>query len=254
MTQGNKDQRSLGTLDRSIEVIKAIRDLKGASVTELADYLDYPISTVHSHVSTLQNHALVVNRDGEYHLGVRFISFGEYVRRSNPLYQHGRQIINRLAEETGDLAMCGVEQNGIVTLLHIQSGEKAIDNNSEVGMGTLAHLSAIGKAILAFHPEERVEQIIAKWGLPKVTENSITDYQELMSELEDIREKGVATGDEELFIGMKDIAAPIIVDDTVIGAIGISGPSKRLSEERVQEDLTDRLLSEANTIEIQIAY
>jgi len=254
MPQENTDQRSLSTLDRSIEVIKAIRDLNGAGVTELAEHLDYPISTVHSHVSTLQKHALVVNRDGEYHLGVRFISFGEYVRRSNPLYQHGRKVVNRLAEETGDLATCGAEQNGIVTLLNIQNGEKAIDNHSEVGMGTLAHLSAIGKSILAFHPEERVEQMVAQWGLPGVTKHSITDHQELMTELEEIRKRGVAIGDEELFLGMKDVAAPIVVDGTVIGAVGVAGPSQRFSEDRIQSDLTDRLLSAANTIEVQIAY
>lgn len=254
MAQGNTERRSLSTVDRSVEVIKAIRDLGGAGVTELADHLGHPISTVHSHLSTLQDHALVVSRGEKYYLGVRFVSFGEYVRRSNPVYQEGRTIVNRLADETGDLAACGVEQNGIVTLLHIRSGEKGIENHAEVGMGTLAHLSAIGKSILAFHPEDRAERIIEKWGLPKATRNSITDYDELMVELDEIRERGYATGDEELFIGIKDIAAPIVVEGTVLGAVGISGPSQRFSEERIRDGLTNRILSAANTIEVEIAY
>lgn len=254
MARGSTGQRSLGTIDRSLEVIKAVRDLGGAGVTELAEYLDYPISTVHSHVSALRNHALVVKRGEKYYLGVRFVSFGEYVRRSNPVYQEGRRIVNRLADETGDLASCGVEQNGIVTLLHIRSGDKAIDNHPEVGMGTLAHLTAIGKAILAFHPEDLSEALVDAWGLPKATKNSITSYEALEAELEEVRERGVATSDEELFIGIKDVAAPIVVDDAVLGAIGISGPSQRLSEERVRGELTDLVLGAANTIEVQIAY
>lgn len=253
MAEGSTEGRSLGTIDRSLEVIKAIRDLGGAGVTELAEHLEYPISTVHSHVSALKNHALVVKRSEKYYLGVRFVSFGEYVRRSNPVYQEGRRIVDRLAEDTGDLAACGVEQNGIVTLLHIRSGNKSIDNHPEVGMGTLAHLTAIGKAILAFR-EEPFERIVDSWGLPRATQNSITGHEELRAELEETRERGVATGDEELFVGIKDVAAPIVVDGTVLGAIGLSGPSQRFSEERIRNDLTDRLLGAANTIEVQIAY
>ena len=114
--------------------------------------------------------------------------------------------------------------------------------------------TALGKAILAHTPRERVEQILDQHGLPQITENTITDRQELLDELEAVRERGFAIDDEERISGIWCIGAPIKSDDRVLGAVSVSGPTSRMKNERLNDEVANMMRSTANVIEVNSTY
>jgi DNA-binding IclR family transcriptional regulator len=117
------------------------------------------------------------------------------------------------------------------------------------------HSVAAGKSILAHMSEEDVWQIIEDRGLPKITENTITDSETLFEELEMIREQGYSVNDQENLDGLKAIGAPILgADGQVIGALSVSGPTHRMKGEYFESELPDLLLGVVNELELNIAY
>jgi DNA-binding IclR family transcriptional regulator len=91
------------------------------------------------------------------------------------------------------------------------------------------HATAVGKALLAFQPEEEISRIIAR-GLPASAPNTVVDGEALQRELALVRARSYAVDDEESEVGLLSIAAPIRSDSaSVIAAISIAGPVHRMT-------------------------
>jgi IclR family acetate operon transcriptional repressor len=117
----------------------------------------------------------------------------------------------------------------------------------------LPHCISSGKALLAYLPQQRLERILTK-ALPRFTEKTITDPILLQEELERVRQQGYAVAQEELEVGLSAVAAPIRNHEgEVVAAVSVSGPSFRLSSEKMSElaELTRRT---ANEISHQLGY
>jgi len=113
----------------------------------------------------------------------------------------------------------------------------AVQVKGHVGTRAPLHSTGLGKAILAHLPEERVESIVDHHGMPASTPETITDRDELFDALERIRDRGFAFDDEERLRGLRCVAAPILANDDVVGAISVSGPTNRLRDDRYREEL-----------------
>ena len=97
-------------------------------------------------------------------------------------------------------------------------------------------MSASGKAMMAYIPEEALDRIISEKGLPRFTENTITDPTELKKELQKIRKRGYAMDLGESEKDVHCVAAPLIRrPGTVIGSISISAPEYRINSSRIKE-------------------
>ncbi|MFC6725118.1 HTH-type transcriptional regulator XacR, partial [Halobium palmae] len=78
---------------------------------------------------------------------------------------------------------------------------------------------------------------------------------ELFEELEGVRERGYAVDDGERLEGLRCIATPIRSStDEVLGAISVSAPASRVSDEELHGELSELVLSAANVIELNINY
>jgi DNA-binding IclR family transcriptional regulator len=146
-----------------------------------------------------------------------------------------------------------VEEHGRRVYLYQSRGENAVQTDSHVGMRVQLHCCGIGKAIPAHLPAKRVTEIIDEYGLPRWTEYTITDEDELFDELETIRDRGVAIDDEEWIRGLRCVAAPVMCDGEVLGAISVSGPTKRVDEDDVDR-MIDLVRDTARVIELNAKY
>lgn len=247
--------RTLDSVQKTLDVVEALWRAEGAGVTELTELVDLPKSTVHAHLSTLREEGYVVQAEGEYRLGLRFLTYGEHVKTAQPLYQVAREPVADLAERTGERVFCATEENGLATVLCVAEGERSLQSNITVGTHVFLHASAVGKAMLAAMPRERVEAVIDQWGLPSFTEETITTRDALFAELADVRERGVAVNVGEYRPGVHVVAAPIeAADGTVEGAVALAGPEQRLRSEWGAETLDDHLLAAANTVEVNLNF
>lgn len=253
------NEKSSGTQFESdrklVSILRVIREKDLHSVTEIADELDIASSTVHSHLNSLVEAGFIKREDRQYYLGLRFLDFGIAVRNHHDLFRAAKEKVDLLAEETGERVWCVMESHGMGVYLYGATGNSAFRTYETTGQYTPLHQIAAGKAILAFLPDERVDEILDSRQLEQTTPNTLTDPQELRDELADVREEGIAFNFEESLQGVNAIGAPIReIDGGVHGAISISGPANRLTEQRFESDLTDLILGAANEIEINIPH
>ena len=248
---GSSTVKSDETLLAIIEQLKA---LDGAGVTKLARDLDLAKSAVHKHLQTMVEHGYVVNENGTYRIGLQFLNDGEYVRNSYDVYHAAKSQVDALAAETEEMVWLIVEENGRGMYLYGARGETEIAIESILGSWTTLHNNSGGKAILAHLPEEHVNRILDRQGLPKETQNTITDREELFADLERVRERGYATNHGEDLEGIYAIGVPLFFEGELRGALSVAGAARRFRREGREADLVDRLLTAADDIEVNLAY
>ena len=250
-----KAKNPVGATEKTLRILEALRQLNGAGVTRIANYLDISKGTIHNHLSTLVEHEYVVKQGPKYHLGMRFFELGEFTRRQTEIYEVAKPEIDTLASETGELANLMIEEHGQGIYIYIARGEQAIKLDTRVGTRQYLHTSALGKAILANMPEERFEEIIERRGLPAETPNTVTDKSELVAELDEIRGRGVAFDGEERAEGIRCVAAPVTNNEgALIGAVSVSAPSTRLKAERFREVIPEKVQDTATVIGLNASF
>lgn len=254
-TDNPKNSKSLKTTRTTLDIIEALKELGKVGVTELAEHLELPKSTVHIHLSTLESKEYVVNDNGRYAIGCRFLEFGAKARQRQEIYEVSKPEVDTLAEETGEVSGLVIEEHGRAVFLYRAKGEQAVHLDTYAGRRMYLHTAALGKAMLAHLPSSRVEEILEQHGLPEMTENTITERDKLFEELESIRKNGIAFADEERVPKLRSVAAPIMDNnETVLGAISVAGPTSRLEKEQFEEYFPKKVQSAVDVIELNLAY
>lgn len=245
--------RTIDAVQTSCEILDALREVNRAGVTELSDHLDISKAGVHSHLATLEQKELVVRSGDAYRLSLRFLDFGEAAKNNVEFYGIVKEKLDSLGKETGEVAQFMVEEHGLGVYLYKSQGSSGIQTSSYVGNRKHLHCTALGKAILAHLPDERVHEIIDRRGLPAQTENTITDEGALFDELADVRERGYAVDEEEVLKGLQCVAAPVRNQNgDLLGSISVTVPTSRMDERQFKKELPEQVASTANIIEVQI--
>lgn len=137
--------------------------------------------------------------------------------------------------------------------LYKSENPESIDDNASVGAHLHLHTTASGKAMLSRWSEEAIDELVRRRGLPKQTENTITDRDTLVSELEEVREQEYAINDAEHHHGVRAIGTPIISNSgNAIGAISVSGPLNRITTERIEDVIVSKIFNKKNIIELKL--
>jgi len=249
--------RTIDSVERSIGIVKELQAQSGATVSELADAMGLSSGTVHTHLATLKQEGLVYQKDGKYHLSPSFIFIAEHVRNQNSLYSAGRSEVDELADMTGEKAHLVIEHNGLgITLYEVfgdQTAGKQFFRQARENPRRLLHYTSSGKAILAHLSKDEVEQIIEEYGLPRLTDETITDPAELRDELEQIRSDGIAFNREEQVKGVRAVSAPIFDrHGDIAGSVGVGGPASRFKGDRFREEIPEQVQDAANLIEVNL--
>jgi DNA-binding IclR family transcriptional regulator len=243
------------TTEKSLALVEELKKQEECGVTELAENLAMGKSAVHNHLMTLREHGYVTKEGDAYRLSLKFLDIGGYTRQSMEFYRIAESEVKSLASETGELANLLVEEHGWGVYLMRSKGEHAVNLDTYAGRYTHLHTTALGKAVLAHLPEQRVNEIVDRRGLEPKTPNSIETRDELFDTLQTIREQGYATDDGERLEGLRCVAAPVrTAENEVLGAISVAAPASRVSNDDLINYLPDKVLSAANVIELNINY
>jgi DNA-binding IclR family transcriptional regulator len=239
----------------TFQILEFIKERDEATAAELTDEFPLSKSSIHNYLNTLEHEGYIIKEDNKYRIGLRLLDLGGYARHKQRLYQSSKDEVTKLANESGEMANLLVEEHGRGIYLHRANGERAVSSDSYIGHRVHLHNTALGLAILAHLPRERVGQIIDRHGLPRTTDKTVSNRDALFDRLEYIREEGVAFDDEERLKGLRCVAVPIVdKDDEVKGAISISGPKSRFQGEYYKTELPEKLNNAANMIELNINY
>ncbi|WP_121743453.1 IclR family transcriptional regulator [Natronorubrum halophilum] len=247
---GADDRSTRKTTETSLAVVEAINELDGATLSELAAHSGLATSTLHTHLRTLEETEYVTRIDGTYELGLKLFYLGENARRRDDRYASAKAKAFELANRVNEEVNFAVEEYGRSIMLFDETPSPS-DDGFQVGRYFHMHSSASGKAMLAEFSEPRVHEIIDKWGLPEHTANTITTADDLLAELDEIREQGYAVNRQEELEGLHSVAMVVKEPDgTVFGSLDVSGPPYRLPDD---SDIADQLRPVVRELESELS-
>lgn len=218
-------------------------------MSDIAHGVQLPISTTYRYVSALRQVGLVEEADttGMYHLGTMILDLARNVPRKR-LQDLALPFMQQLSSETGEtIVLSTLHQQQGVCVERVE-GHHTLRVSHERGAIFPLHAGASGKILLAFLDRQTQEKIIQDVGLPRFSETTITDRQELFSELAQIRRQGYALSDGEVIRGTFGIGAPIMSRmGKAVAALSLSAPTHRLQEEERQH-MIDLVVTAARKI------
>lgn len=202
------------------------------SLAELARRTGLPRSTVHRTATELIRLGWLELVDGDVQLGMRLFELGQVVPRRTTLADAARPLMEDLHQATGFTVHLATLDKVEVVYLEILKTKNARNVGSRVGGRLPAHVTGVGKAMMAYSPEATAARIAA--GLTRRTPYSITQPGALARELAAIRASGVAFDREESTLGSSCAAAPIFgPGPKVVAALSVTGPTYRIDPRRM---------------------
>jgi DNA-binding IclR family transcriptional regulator len=208
------------------------------SLAEISRLMDLHKSSVYRILRTLEAAGFLCwNADRErYSLSLKILELAGRVLADYDLREVAGPTMEELAARTGEIIHLSILDGREIVYLEKKGAGQVLTVATRVGGRYPAYASAMGKALLAFLPEQRLREILEQTELAALTPNTITEKARLERELEKIRRQGFALDDEEAFPGIRCIAAPIRdARGKVIAAISATVPAQRLPAERIPE-------------------
>jgi IclR family transcriptional regulator, acetate operon repressor len=234
------------SIDRASEMLACLLDSDGPmSLRELAEAADLPKSTASRLLSALERHGLV-HQDGErgkLEPGPAILRFAHRGGVERHLIELAETALEAIADASAETVNLSVPTPYGVDHLAQVDGRHFLGAGQWVGRRTDYHCTANGKVFLAFGVAE-----LPPGRLARLTTATVVSRAALDAELATVRRDGYATAVDELEDGLTAIAAPVRgPNGDVIAALSISGPTLRLTRERVAE-LTPMLCEQADAL------
>ncbi|GAB4509994.1 MAG: IclR family transcriptional regulator [Anaerolineae bacterium] len=238
------------SLARGLRILDLIAESNhGLTLSEIAQELDIDKSSASRLVKTLVNYGYVQPDARRYDFGKRFYTISWRLQNRMPIRLKAKPYLHRLVNETKEAAHTAV----------YSEGQALVTDDVEAASGTLRvvtgtgrliplHCTAVGKGLLAF------SDIPFPDDLYPCTSKTRTNRDALIMHLNDVRERGYALDDEEHEEGIRCIAAPVYNGmGVVIATIGISGPTVRITTERVSS-LAACVMTAAAELSSELGY
>ncbi|WP_307817618.1 IclR family transcriptional regulator [Nocardia acididurans] len=230
------------SIERAFGLLETMADHGGMmGLSQLATESGLPLPTIHRLVRTLVDLGYLHQEPSrQYVLGPKLIKLGESSARM--LSSQARPHLTRLVDELGESAnMAMLDGDRIVYVAQVPS-RHSMRMFTEVGRRVLPHCTAVGKAILAGMPPDKVRDLLQRTGMPGYTDHTITDPAEFARQLEHAARTGYAMDEGEQELGVRCVAVALPEAPARL-AISISGPVGRMTE-----DLVDRAVPLLTTV------
>lgn len=207
---------------KAFEVLRAFDNgVRSLSIGQLSVRLGEPKSSVHRLVSTLEQLGLLMRgyEDGKYRLGPGVLRLASAALEGLELRRTARHHLERLAETLEETVHLAILDKGEVVYIDKIDSPRGVGMVSHIGGRAPAHCTALGKAMLAYLPENEVREIAAR-GLSAYTPATITNVEELLAHLRLARARGYAVDQGEHESVICCVASPVRdYQGQVIGAI-----------------------------------
>lgn len=227
------------SVEKAFQIIEEMAKNKGSMrLQDISNKLGLPSSTVLRFLNTLIKYNYV-SQDPEtlkYSLTMKFCRIGNLVSSQFSLRDVVRPYLLELSEKCGESACLAIEQDMMAVYIDVVEGPEGILKVMQrIGKLAPLHSTGVGKILLLNYDEKELDNLIRSKGLPKITENTITTRDRLLSELDRIRESGYSLDNEECEIGARCIAAPIKdYSGKIIASMSLTGPINRMTSEKIE--------------------
>ena len=248
MTQVQSLSRTFSLLD-----LLAASDL-GLSLTDLSTRAGLAPSTVHRLLNSLKHVGYVECEEstGLWSVGVQCFSVGNAFLKKRDYVARARPHMKELVKRTGETANLAILSEGqVLYVVQIESKE-VMRTAVQIGSRGTLYATGVGKSMLSTLTQEGVSALLKGVKLKAFTPNTCTTRASLFAALEQARLQGCALDDEEQSAGLRCVAANIYDHfGEAIAAVSISGPSVRVTKQRIAK-LSAEVILAANKITADI--
>jgi DNA-binding IclR family transcriptional regulator len=221
-----------------LDEFKGDRDELG--VTELNDRLNLDKNKIFRLLATLETRGYIEQNKAteNYRLGLKSLELGQAFIKQLGLVRSVKPFLKEIVKECNEMVYLGIILQNSVICLDVEEPNQAVRVTNDVGLRLPIHCTAIGKAQIAYATKEELEELGILDNMKRFTPNTIVNKVEFIKHIKGVARRGYALDDEEHNPGVKCVAVPI-KDYTgrVVGGIVISGPSFRMTEERLKREI-----------------
>jgi DNA-binding IclR family transcriptional regulator len=218
---------SVQSVERAFTVLRCLSG-GPAGVTDIADRVSLPKSTVSRLLSTLDELGMVeqISSGGNYRLGPGIVDIAAAVLPGRSLIAAARPHLHDLVTATGEAAGLSIADGFDVLYLDQVDSDNQVLVRDWTGERLRAHTVSAGQVLLAFGAIDRDRYLAMP--LERPASGTLTDAAAIRSRLAEIAAKGYAWAFEELVDGLNSVAAPVRdAGGRVVGAIHAHGPAYR---------------------------
>ncbi len=258
MVKKDKSEYIIQAVSHALDLLEQFHgDVDELGVTELSKRLKLHKNNVFRLLATLESRGYIEQNKAteNYRLGLKALELGQTFIKQMGLLRQAKPILEQIVESCNETAYVSIYKEQHTVYLDVVETNLTVRVVSRVGSRLPAYCTASGKVHMAFMTDEELDSVLAETKLVQHTPTTVTSPEALKAGLAKVRELGYAFDDEELDAGVRCIAAPIR-DYTrrIVGAISISGPSMRLSNDRVDEELVPLVLSAAADLSTRLGF
>jgi DNA-binding IclR family transcriptional regulator len=233
VAQQKQTKSSIQVIERMMGLLAALsRHVTPANLKQLATETRLHPSTAHRILSVMVDNRLVDRIEpGTYRLGIRLLELGSLVKSRINVRQEALAHMHRLHQDLGETVNLSVRHDDEVVYIERTAGSNSMMRVVQIiGARAPLHITAVGKLFLAEDGPDKCAEYARRTGLPRYTDNTLTDADTLVKELDKIRRQGYAFDNEEAEKGVSCIGAGIYNDDgRLVAGLSVSAPSDRLN-------------------------
>lgn len=256
MVNKKNEPQTLSSVSNALRILKSFSSLEPTKrVSELAESLNLSKSTVSRLMTTLASEGFVIKdqENQSFRLGISVLTLAGIITTDLDIHKEASPVLPKLVNDTGEAAQLAIIDGHDTIYIHKEECYHPVRIQTHLGRRNPSYCTSSGKVLLAFSENDVVEDIISK-GLISHTKNSITDPDQLRSELEKIRENKYAVSTEELTAGTKSVAAPIRdYTGKVVSAVTVVGPIQRMKDYKIR-DISNKVIEAGNEASKRLGF
>jgi DNA-binding IclR family transcriptional regulator len=247
---------SVGVISKVLRILEALQgSSSGLGLKAICDQTGIHKSTAHRFLKHLERERYLIRTEaGAYLIGPRLSQLSARGNHEATLQAVARPILWELWKSTQETVNLAVLDQGTVLYVDVIESPHEFRLSSRVGTRRSVHVTALGKALMAFLPAETRENILSSIAFQPATPRTIGNLVQFRQELEKIRRQGYAVDDEEAVQGARCVSAPILNSGgEPIAAASVSGPVTRVSP-NVVAGLAGAVTSAARAISAAMGF
>ena len=238
MTTKSKRTYRITALQRGLHILEMFSQSEGGmSASQVAKLSGLPVSTVHRFLVNLESAGyLNCSGTGIFHLGIACFSLGQAARGQLDIRRLSLPYLRELNVQTRETIHLTVRFGLSAVYVEKLDSPEPLRIFSRIGAAVPLHCTGVGKAILAYMPQDEFAKILPQIEFKRLTANSIGNSQELETQLQKVRRNGHAFDLEENEPHIRCVAAPILDHTGAVNAsLSITGPAVRMSHARLKQ-------------------
>ena len=234
----DRQRSGVQSLGRAFAILEEVaRHREGIGLAELSKLVGLHNSTTFHLAKTMVSLGYMrQERDSKrYRVGRPLFALAASALDEIEMVNLATPVLEDLSRESGESGHFAVRMGDSVVVIARTSGAGAFQLTDRVGVVRPAHCTALGKIILASLRPDQLKRFLERVELKPSTKKSITESSVLLREITEIRRDAIAFDDGEFNAEVRCVAVPVYnFTGEVIGALGISGPIWRMTDQVLQ--------------------